>query len=467
MDPYRRVLLVYCRGGAPLEYAIPKIAERAEVHVLALQQMPLHTEDSWRPHCTAVIPAWDERLEGDALVGLIVAEAQRVGADAVFTLSEFAVLAVAEAAERLGLRGAGPKAAQSRDKRLMREIWEQEGVPSPRFRRVTSEDELKSAYAELTPPLLLKSAWGAGAVGQLVIDSPERIAEAWAETTATVADAHATGFMELQQVGAERDFLVEEIIPGSIRSWWDADSGYGDYLSVEGIVADGVYHPLCITSRIPTIPPFTELSNLAPCALPQDLQRKVESVARAAVDALGLETCGTHTEIKLMEDGGLSVLESAARLGGVMVAPEIEHVFGYEPVGMLIDSLLGLPVRFPDRMLTDLDAKGAAGSLSLIATDDAGNPWAEELTWDEDLVDWSGILSPGSRIEAVPGLSITKGTAMPRYDSSSGALGYGGIFFLRTTDADTLVRDSHSVLNNLEAALSKGWREKNAQTEGH
>jgi biotin carboxylase len=273
--------------------------------------------------------------------------------------------------------------------------------------------------------------------------------------------------MELQQAGAEHDFLVEEIIPGSIRGWWDADSGYGDYLSVEGIVADGVYHPLCITSRIPTIPPFTELSNLAPCALPQDLQRKVESVARAAVDALGLETCGTHTEIKLMVDGGLSVLESAARLGGVMVAPEIEHVFGYEPIGMLIDSLLGLPVKFPERMLTDLDAKGAAGSLSLIATDDAGNPWAEELTWDEDLVDWSGILSPGTRIEAVPGLSITKGTPMPRYDSSSGALGYGGIFFLRTTGADTLVRDSHAVLNNLEAALSKGWREKNAQTEGH
>ena len=312
-----RVLLVYCRGGAPLEFAMPRIAQRADVHVLALQRMPSHTEELWRPYCAEIVPAWDERVEGDALVGLIVEEARRVGADAVFTLSEFAVLAVADAARQLGLRGAGPNAAQSRDKRLMREIWEREGVPSPRFRRVTTEAELKQAYEELAPPLLLKSAWGAGAVGQLVIDSPDSIPQAWAQTTATVADAHATGYMELQREGAELDFLVEEIIPGSIRTWWDEDSGYGDYLSVEGIVADGVYHPLCITSRIPTIPPFTELSNLAPCALPQDLQRKVESVARAAVDALGLETCGTHTEIKLMDGGRPSVLESAARLGGV------------------------------------------------------------------------------------------------------------------------------------------------------
>jgi biotin carboxylase len=457
----KHVLLVYSRGGAPLEFALPKIARRANVHVLALQPLPAHTEALWRPHIAELSPAWQEgRAEGDELVELIVAEAKRVSADAVFTLSEFSVLAVAEAAARLGLRGAGPHVARSRDKRLMRAVWEAADVPSPRFRRVSSEAELAAALRELTPPLLLKSAWGSGAVGQLVVNSAEDIPRVWAETTEAVAGALRTGFMELQQVGAKHDFLAEEIIPGSIRSWWDEDSGYGDYLSVEGIVADGVYHPLCITSRIPTIPPFTELSNLAPCALPQELQRKVEAVARAAVDALGLETCGTHTEIKLTDGEGLSVLESAARLGGVMVAPEIEHVFGYDAIGMLVDALLGNPVTFPDRMLTDREATAAAGSLSLIATDAAGNPWSQDLVWDSAAVDWSGILSAGTTIEAVPGLSIPDGTPMPRYDLSSGALGYGGIFFLRTTDAATLVRDSHAVLDNLEAALAEGLRRK-------
>ncbi|MDG4792751.1 ATP-grasp domain-containing protein [Micromonospora sp. WMMD1082] len=453
----KSLLLVYCRGGAPLEFAIPRLAQRAQVHVLALQQMPQRTAPLWQGHCAQIIPAWDERRSGRELVTLIVEAARTVGADAVFTLSEFAVMAVAEAAEELGLRGVGPNAANSRDKRLMRAVWEKAGVPSPRFRRVSSEADLRTAFEELNPPLLLKSAWGAGSVGQQVVSTPDDLAPAWAETSAAVAHALSTGFMELQQVGAERDFLAEEIIPGSTRTWWPEGSGYGDYLSVEGIVADGVYHPLCITSRIPTIPPFTELSNLAPCELPERLQRRIEEVSRAAVDALELGTCGTHTELKLMDDGEVSVIESAARLGGVMVAAELEHVFGYEPIGMLVDALLGHDVTFPPRMLTDRDARAAAGSLSLIATDAAGRPWSRDLAWDESKVDWSTILSPGSRIEAVPGLSIPPGTPLPRYDVTSGALGYGGIFFLRTRDAQTLVRDSYAVLDNLEAALAKGW----------
>ncbi len=193
---------------------------------------------------------------------------------------------------------------------------------------------------------------------------------------------------------------------------------------------------------------------------PGHLQRKVESVARGAVDALGLQTCGTHTEIKLMDNGELSVIESAARLGGAMIAGQVEHAFGYEPIGMLVDGLLGLPARFPERMLTDRDAGGAAASLSLIATDAAGVPWAKDLVWDENLVDWTGMVTAGSRISAVPGATIANGTPMPRYDLSSGILALGGILFLRAANADIFVRDSLAVLNGLESALARGWADK-------
>jgi hypothetical protein len=40
---------------------------------------------------------------------------------------------------------------------------------------------------------------------------------------------------------------------------------------------------------------FTEVANLAPCALPEGAQRVVEREARAAIDALGLDTTATHT----------------------------------------------------------------------------------------------------------------------------------------------------------------------------
>lgn len=448
------ILLVYTRGGPPLEYALPRIAACGELHVLAVMPMPTGTEHLWRSSVAAITPAWSDHRSGDELVALIVEHARRLGADAVLTLSEYAVVAVARAAGSLGLRGGGPNVVRSRDKRLMRETWRDAGVPVPAFRTVDGEADLRAAYEELTAPILLKSAWGAGSIGQVLIETGADVATAWAQATGATRLAGGVGHKELHEPRAADQFLVEEVIHGSTRTWYEPGSGWGDYVSVEGIVAGGTYHPICITGRIPTIPPFTELSNLAPCGLPEPLQRRIEAVARDAVDALELDTCGTHTEIKLADDGEAYVIESAARLGGVMVAAEVEAVFGHDLIAMLVREHLGELVSYPDPM--PVAGTGAAGSLSLIATDSTGKPWQHRLTWDSAAVDWSGILSPGSVIEAVPGLSIPDGTPMPVYDPSNGAINYGGIFYLRAADAHTLVRDCHAVLDNLEGALLAG-----------
>jgi len=449
------ILFVYVRGGPPLEYALPRIAARGNVHFLTLREPPKHTEELWRGYCTSVIAAHEQGAVGERLVELIVEQAKKVRADAIVTFAEFALLAVSEAAQRLGLRSAGPNIVVSRDKRRMRAAWRQAGVPSPRFRPVSSRAELEAAYRELTPPVLLKSAWGAGSLGMRVISSVDEIGPIWAEASGAVAEALRIGNMELRHSAAAGEFLAEEIIRGTTRGWWPDGSGYGDYLSVEGIVADGVYHPLCIATRMPTIEPFTELCNVIPCALPESLQRTIESAARTAVDALGLQTCATHTEIKLMEKGGVSLIESAARPGGYMIAAEIEEVFGLDLVGMLVNALLGAEVKYPDRMLTDADARGSAASLALIAVDSAGNPWSRQLVWDPQLVDWARIVSPGTQIEVVSGLSIPAGSLMPPYDLSRGFLNYGGAFFVRAPHVETLLHDLYSVLDNLEATLQK------------
>jgi biotin carboxylase len=453
-----QILFVHARGGPPLDYALPRIAARGQVHLLALQPPPPVIAQECLSHCTTLIPAWEQRRHGDDLTDLIVTHARLAGADAIYTLSEFAITAVAQAAERLGLPGAGPNVLRSRDKRLMRAVWESAGVPSPRFRPVPDQAALRRALRDLTPPLLLKSAWGSGSVGQLVIGSADGVAAAWADSHAAITEA-AKAALPLAEPGATGDFLAEEIIPGSTRSWWANGAGYGDYLSVEGIVVAGAYHPVCITTRLPTIPPFTETANVAPCVLPEDLQRIVESTARDAVGALGLSTCGTHTEIKLMAGRQLAVIESAARFGGAMIAGQIEHVYGYDLVGMLADALLGAPVRLPDRMLTDRDARGAACSLSLIATDAAGVPWTQDLIWNADLVDWSSMVTPGTRVDVVPAFTVPNGTPMPRYELSSGNAALGGILFLRAAEAATVVRDARAVLNGLEHALAEGSRE--------
>lgn len=443
------LLLVYTRGGAPLEFALPSMARVAQVHVLPVTNLPEHTGALWEQHVTTILAAPDP---GEDLTESIVQAAKSVDADAVTTLSEFALLGVAVAAQRLGLKGPGPNVALARDKRQMRAAWERAGVPSPRFRQVRTRVEYEQALDELTLPVLLKAAWGAGSVAQTIVSTKDSAQRAWSEATAALEAADAAGFHELTAAATTRDLLVEEVIQGTTEGWFPEGSGYGDYLSVEGIVDQGTYHPLCITTRIPTIPPFTELSNLAPADMPVGLQRRIEAVARQAVDALRLQTCGTHTEMKLCANGEVKMIETAARLGGVNVARQLEAVFGLNPIEMLVRALLGQRVEYPPAMLTE--GNGASGSLSIIATDAHGTPWTRTgVVWDATTVQWDGLISEGTTIEAVPGLTIPDGTPMPTYGTANGARDYAGLFYLRATSAAVLVKDSYAVLNGLEHAI--------------
>ncbi|WP_112238522.1 ATP-grasp domain-containing protein [Kribbella monticola] len=447
----KKILYVYVKGGAPLETAFPRIAACGELHVLALSPLPEAGKEIWEPCCTNITVHPGGLTPGEPVVEAIVEHAREIGADALFTLSEFAVLAVANAADRLGLAGAGPGIRVARDKRLMRQAWQAAGVPIPRFRRVDSAADLRAALSALTPPLLLKPAWGAGSVAQLVLTSQDQVADAWAEIEQALERGGQVGMNELYEQNTDADRLVEEIMDGTTEGWY-AEPGYGDYLSVEGIVAKGNYHPLAITAKLPTVPPYIEVASTSPCVLPEELQRRIEEVSRRAVDALGLDTCGTHTELKLRADGELVVIEVGARFGGLLTTRQVEVVFGLDPIGMLIREQLGEPVDYPPAMLTE--GGRAAASVAVVPADAEGSPWKTQPLWHPEQVDWSTLLSPGSTVEPVPAFMLPAGTRVPEFDPSGGSRNWLGVFLLTADDAPTLLRDCRSVLDGLEGALA-------------
>ncbi|MER8184436.1 ATP-grasp domain-containing protein [Kitasatospora sp. NPDC094015] len=445
------ILFVHARGGPPLEYALPRMAAHAEVHVLALAPLPDTGAEVWRPHCASITEA--EPVDGAALVDLIAARAGLVAAEAVLTFSEYAVVAVALACRRLGLAGAGEQVAAARDKRLMRRIWRDAGVPVPGFAEIHRAADIDAAFDRLTPPLLLKAAWSAGSTAHLTVHDRRQAARAWRLGRAVMAASAEDGYAELHSAGAGvSDFLLEEIVTAGTLGWFTGP-GWGDYVSVEGIVADGVYHPLCITGRLPTVPPFTERASIAPVELPEPLQRRIEQASRAAVDALGLETCATHTELKLAPGGeGTWLIETAARFGGVLTTRQAEEVFGLDMIGMLTRQLLGRPVAYPPRMLTE--GTGAAGSLVILAVDRAGEPWTDLPCWDFDAVDWAELLDPGSTIELVRERSLPPGTPMPAYLEAEGANTMAALCFLTARSAPALLADCARIVDALPKALT-------------
>ncbi|MFF9275740.1 ATP-grasp domain-containing protein [Streptomyces griseosporeus] len=445
-----KVLYVHAKGGPPVGYALPRVAARAEVHLLALSELPAGSAARTRAWCVTAVAAGD--AGADDLVAAITSRAREVGADAVVTFSEYAVVAVAEAARRLGLRGAGPAAALARDKRLMRTAWERQGIPQPRFRPVATAGQLQSVTYDLQCPLLLKAAWSAGSTAHQIIAAPADAPAAWARSHEVMTESARQGYAELHVAGAGEDFLVEEIVTGCAGEWFEGP-GWGDYVSVEGVVEQGVFRPVCVSGRMPTVAPFTERAGITPAAVTGEAQDAIVALARRAVDALGLEDCGTHTEIKLGAGGRMWVIETAARFGGAMTVPQIEEVFGIDLVGRFTDQLLGGTPDWPDRALTPADARGAAGSLVVLAVDGAGAPWPSRHLWDSTAVTRSAPVGPHSRLSVVEESSLPDGAPVPVYDPAAGANTMAALCLLSADRPQTVVRDFTALVDALPDLL--------------
>ncbi|MEV7405219.1 ATP-grasp domain-containing protein [Streptomyces sp. NPDC091267] len=445
-----KVLLVHAKGGPPLGHVLSRAAAKSQLHLLALSALPPSVAESAARLCASVVtPADAQRSD---LVSLIASHARAVGADAVLTFSEYAVVAVAEACEELGLAGAGKASALARDKRLMRRTWQERGLPQPEFRPVATEADLRAATGVLPFPLLLKAAWSAGSTAHRIIRSPHEVSAAWQRSHEVMAESAQLGYAELHVAEAQADFVVEQIVTGEAADWFD-EPGWGDYVSVEGVVADGTFHPVCLSGRMPTVEPFTERAGITPALLPQDAQDRVVALAREAVDALGLSNCGTHTEIKLGAGGRMWLIETAARFGGAMTVPQIEEVFRLDLVGMLVDQLLGRPVDWPVEARTPAQARGAAGSLVVLAVDGRGDAWPDRRVWDFPTVSAGVPLSQGSELSVVEESSLADGSVVPVYDPAAGANTMAALCLLSAADPRTVLRDFETLVDALPQVL--------------
>ena len=435
-------------GGTPPEFAMPRLRKHGDVHALVVSGFSEAVDEVMRSWASSVTWADPDAPMPDTIVEL----ARDVRADAVVAFSEFAIVAVAEACAELGLRGPGPNVLRSRDKAEMRKVWREHGLPGPEFEPVRSQADLERAAERLRVPFLLKPTWLAGSQGQVLVEDDTDLAAVWRRVTSVVDELERARMYDFMPIGRGAQFMAEEIIEATTDSWYDVD-GYGDYVSVEGLVVGGRYHPVSITGRLPAITPYVELGFPAPVVLDEDRQRRIEELARAAVDALELEDCATHLEIKLQRDRGLCLLENAARLGGSMVPRVVHEAFGVDLIDILLTALLGGEPELPERMLTSGPTRRAVASLMLLATDSGGNPWSSLPPFRPDRVDWRRLTSPETEAEIVTGMTLPSGSPMPAFSPTAGTRNYAGMLFLRASDAGALQADCFRIVDGLEAEL--------------
>jgi biotin carboxylase len=243
--------------------------------------------------------------------------------------TDFAVRTVASVAESLGLPGLPVEAARrATDKRLMRRVFKESGVPSPQFAEISDLSSALRSANEIGYPVALKVPRSAGSCGVYRVKTSHDLTECYKQ---------ARGLEPLENL------LVEQ--------WLN-----GPEVSVEGCCIGQEPHIVQITDKLlfsGACP--VESGHTQPSRLPSTIQDSIRKVTEMGVRALGCENCGFHAELKATSDGP-KIIEIAARLGGDRIATHLTPLStGVNLVKAVIHLSLG---RKPD--LEPSQSRGAA-----------------------------------------------------------------------------------------------------------
>ena len=344
----RKRLLVL--GAGPAQLGLLQAARRRDLFVIACDRDPAAPGFDFVDR-RAIVSTEDETgIER-------LADAERV--DGVIAPGiDWPVAIAARIADRLALpHPISPETAILATSKLrQRERLAQAGVPQPRWKLVTEADD------ELGFPCVVKAPDRQGQKGLTLVQTPEELPEAIERARA----AARSGLC-----------LVEELAEGP-------------EVTVNGFSVDGTFVPLTVTDRLVAEPPAFGVA-LAH-AWPSRDADGAAAVAQRAVEALGIRSGPSYTQLRVGPDGP-QVVEVAARLGGGHDAELCAAALGVDANELALAAALG------EELATPLPQPRVGGACVLFLVPPPGVLTATEGV--EEATAMNGILDV--RIYRMPG----------------------------------------------------------------
>jgi len=231
----------------------------------------------------------------------------------------------------LGLRFNRPEVTRLfLDKHEQRSALREAGVVVPEFVAIpprASPEAISALAGAVAFPAVLKPVRGSGSRDTYHVDSADRLVQILATALAEPA-------------GAGEEYLLEEYLPDLETG---AQPAFGDYVSVESVVAGAAPRHLAVTGKFPLEAPYRETGNFMPSLLAPDAEAAVTALAGQALAALGVECGCFHTEIKLTP-AGPRIIEVNARVGGGGIEDIFVMSYGESLRRVAALAALGLPV---------------------------------------------------------------------------------------------------------------------------
>ena len=259
---------------------------------------------------------------------LIESFAKEFPIDAISPVDDDTLILGAMAAEALGLPYHPVEAARTtRSKYELRKVLSEEGLPSPSFRLVSSQEEPERIAAGIAYPCVLKPTFLAASRGVIRANDEAEFAEAYRRVGAILEEPDA-----IARGGAEaRMILVEDYLEGV-------------EVAVEGLVVRGEAHILAIFDKPDPLegPFFEETIYVTPSRLPDETQTRIREETTRAARVIRLSEGPLHAELRINDAGEIHVIDVASRAIGGKCSGALEFGGGASLERLILSQALGV-----------------------------------------------------------------------------------------------------------------------------
>ena len=223
--------------------------------------------------------------------------------DAVVAVDDESTLLAATAAKALGLpHNPVAAVAATRNKHRLRRKVAAAGLLSPRFERLSVEDDPVRSAPRMPFPCVLKPLHLAASRGVMRADDAEQFVVAFERLVAILRTSDV-----VQRSGRlARHLLVEAFIPGA-------------EVALEGLLVGGELIALAVFDKPDPLdgPFFEETLYVTPSRLPADVQADIAAQTARAAAAIGLREGPVHAEWRVNGHGAWLIEIAARSIGGL------------------------------------------------------------------------------------------------------------------------------------------------------
>jgi biotin carboxylase len=279
--------------------------------------------------------------------------------DGVIAGVEFFVPETARVAELLGLPGLQPqKAAQVRNKALMREVLAENNLRTPRFAKVFMATDLENAAKTVGFPAVVKPVSMAGSFGVVRVDDATNLLAAY-EDIANDTDG-ILGYKGSKEV------LVEELLVGT-------EYCVDGYVTQDGAVTVFEF----VKVELGPQPYFQEIGYTVYRPEDLDCAPALSEYITSVVKAMGITVGPFHSEVMQTADGPV-LIEIAARLPGDRLPIMSEQATGISFAACALAATLNVPIPEPKKPLGRTSA-----SQFILDTSRIGETFSGVTNWGE------------------------------------------------------------------------------------